>query len=74
MVTALEQGITAGKAKGEIPRHADPATLARYVATVVSGMSVEARDGADEATLLAIAELAVAAWPSRGPNRRRSNK
>lgn len=65
LVTALEQRITAGKAKGEIPRGADPATLARYFATVISGMSVQAVDGADEATLLAIAEVAVAAWPSR---------
>ncbi len=65
IVTALEQRITAGKAKGEIPRDADPAALARYVSTVISGMSVQARDGADEATLLAIAEVALAAWPSR---------
>jgi AcrR family transcriptional regulator len=74
MVTALEQRITAGKAKREIPRDADPATLARYVATVISGMSVQARDGADEATLLAIAEAALAAWPSHGPSHRRSHK
>jgi AcrR family transcriptional regulator len=76
MVTALEQRITVGKAKGEIPRDADPATLARYVATVISGMSVQARDGADGATLLAIAEVALAAWPSRprSPQLSRTNR
>ena len=69
MVTLLTQRITAGKARGEIPREANPASLARYVATVIQGMSVQARDGADEATLLAIAEVALAAWPSRPPSR-----
>lgn len=63
MVTALEQRIKSGKAKGEIPRDADPAILARYVATVIEGMSVQALNGADEATLLAIAKLALAVWP-----------
>jgi AcrR family transcriptional regulator len=74
MVAALEQRIAAGKAKREIPRDADPATLARYVAAVIEGMSVQARDGADEATLLAIAEVALAAWPSQDPSRPRSHK
>ncbi len=74
MVAALEQRIAAAKAKREIPRDADPATLARYVAAVIEGMSVQARDGADEATLLAIAEVALAAWPSQDPSRPRSHK
>jgi AcrR family transcriptional regulator len=74
MVAALEQRIAAGKAKREIPRDADPATLARYVAAVIEGMSVQARDGADEATLLEIAEVALGAWPSRGESRWRSHK
>ena len=65
METMLEKRIAAGKAKGEIPRDAVPATLARYIATVISGMSVQARDGADEAALMAVAEVALAAWPSR---------
>lgn len=64
MVNALEKRIRAGKAQGEIPKDADPATLARYVATVIEGMSVQARDGADEATLFAIAQVALAAWPT----------
>ena len=70
MVTALEQRITAARANGEIPKDASPATLARYVATVIEGMSVQARDGADEATLLEIVQVALAAWPSRGPSHR----
>ncbi len=77
MVTAIEQRITAGKAKDEIRRDADAATLARYVSAVIEGMSVQARDGADEATLWAVAKVALAAWPSthtpfaRGVNKRR---
>ncbi len=37
--------------------------------SAIQGMSVQARDGADEATLLAIAEVALAAWPARPPSR-----
>ena len=74
MVTALEQRIVAAKTKGEIPKDADPAALARYVATVIEGMSVQARDGADEATLWAIAKVALAAWPLRSSPQRRSHK
>ena len=72
MVAALERRITDGKAKGEIPRNADPATLARYFAAVIEGMSVQARDGANEATLLEIADVALAAWPWR--RRRQTQK
>ena len=64
-MSLLEQRIAAGKARGEMLRGADPANLARYVAAVIQGMSVQAQDGADEAALLAIAEIALAAWPSR---------
>jgi AcrR family transcriptional regulator len=65
MVNALGERIMAGKAMGEIPRNADPAALARFVGAVIEGMAVQARDGADEATLLGIADVALCAWPAR---------
>ena len=74
MVSLLEQRIAAGKARGEMLRGADPANLARYVAAVIQGMSVQAQDGADEAALLAIAEIALAAWPSRKASNERRGK
>ena len=66
MVSAMGERIMAGKAMGEIPGDADPSTLARFVAAVIEGMAVQARDGADEATLLGIADVALRAWSASG--------
>jgi AcrR family transcriptional regulator len=65
MVSALGGRITAAKAVGEIPGDVDPITLARFIAAVIEGMAVQARDGADEATLLGVADVALRAWPAR---------
>ncbi|GLZ80845.1 TetR family transcriptional regulator [Actinorhabdospora filicis] len=40
-----------------------PWALATYYAAVIQGMSTQARDGADRASLLAVAGLAMRAWP-----------
>lgn len=39
-----------------------PATLARFFGAVIQGMSVQARDGATEEELAALADVALAAW------------
>lgn len=39
-----------------------PATLARFFGAVIQGMSVQARDGASEEELAALADVALAAW------------
>jgi AcrR family transcriptional regulator len=49
--------------EGDLPRGADPAALARYVATVVHGMAVQAAGGANRRDLRSIAETALRAWP-----------
>lgn len=41
---------------------ADPHTLARFFGAVVQGMSVQARDGATEEELTALADVAISAW------------
>ena len=41
---------------------AEPATLARFFGAVIQGMSVQARDGATEEELVALADVALAAW------------
>lgn len=41
---------------------AEPATLARFFGAVIQGMSVQARDGASEEELAALADVALAAW------------
>lgn len=47
---------------GEIASTADVSAIARFYVTVQQGMSIQARDGADRATLEAIARSALAAW------------
>jgi hypothetical protein len=39
-----------------------PATLARFFGAMIQGMSVQARDGASEEELTALADVALAAW------------
>ncbi|MEU8896366.1 TetR/AcrR family transcriptional regulator [Nocardia sp. NPDC048505] len=49
---------------GLLPADADPKMLARYVGTVLQGMSQAARDGASAAELTKVAEMAMRNWPT----------
>jgi AcrR family transcriptional regulator len=49
--------------EGDLPRSADPATLARFVATIVHGIAVQATSGATRAELQRVAKLALRALP-----------
>jgi len=51
------------KIDGELPDTVNAPDLARYVVTVLNGMSVQAATGANEQDLLKVAELAMRAWP-----------
>ena len=59
----LRHRLERAKAEGDLPPEADPADLARYVATVYQGMSVQAAGGASRPALRRVAELALRAWP-----------
>ncbi len=50
---------------GEIPSSTDLHSLARFVQTVQSGMSILARDGASAAELREVAGLAMLGWDAR---------
>jgi len=50
-------------AEGDLPPDADAAILARYIVTVIWGLSVQAAGGASRRQLTEIAELAMQAWP-----------
>ncbi|MGI5125474.1 TetR/AcrR family transcriptional regulator [Pseudonocardia sp. CA-107938] len=56
---AVRERFARGIADGDLPPDADPAALATYVTTVQYGMSLQARDGADRATLFAVVERAM---------------
>ncbi|MYT31558.1 MULTISPECIES: TetR/AcrR family transcriptional regulator [unclassified Streptomyces] len=65
-VREIAQAIRADIAAGRLPVDADATALAEYVSAILAGMSQSARDGTDRATLEAVAELAMHAWPSKG--------
>mgnify|MGYP001135507339 CR=1 FL=1 len=50
-------------AEGDLSAESDPRALARYVMTVQQGMSVQAAGGATREDLLAVADMALRAWP-----------
>lgn len=50
--------------EGELPLATNITGLARYYASVLQGMTLQARDGAKPAELKAIAETAMRAWPA----------
>ncbi|AWB25766.1 MULTISPECIES: TetR/AcrR family transcriptional regulator [Alphaproteobacteria] len=52
------------KAEGDLPEAADPAVLAAYVMTVSQGIAVQAKAGGCRALLHAVAEQALASWPT----------
>ena len=58
----LVEILSRGVENGEIPCTADISAIARFYVTVQQGMSIQARDGADRATLETIARSALAAW------------
>ncbi|MDI2127968.1 TetR/AcrR family transcriptional regulator [Yinghuangia seranimata] len=63
-VDAWEARIRAARDAGETTPDTDPAGLAGFYAAVFQGMSQRSRDGATREQLRAIADLAIAAWPS----------
>jgi AcrR family transcriptional regulator len=58
----LAAHLARGIDRGELPPGTDVGRLARFYVTVQQGMSIQARDGADRATLEEIARSALAAW------------
>jgi AcrR family transcriptional regulator len=61
---ALRERFERAVAEGDLPSGSDPADLARYVTTVLHGMSVQAAGGAGRDDLLKVAEMAMRAWPT----------
>jgi AcrR family transcriptional regulator len=59
----LRDLLVEAKTGGELPPEADPDVLAAYLTAVIQGMSVQAKDGADEDTLLAMVSPVMAFWP-----------
>jgi AcrR family transcriptional regulator len=60
--SALRKRLERGVAEGELPASLDCSAAATFYATVQHGMSIQARDGASHAALMATVAGAMAAW------------
>jgi AcrR family transcriptional regulator len=60
---AIRQRFERSIVEGDLPKHADAASLAEYLVTVLRGMAVQATSGASRAQLERVAEIALQAWP-----------
>jgi AcrR family transcriptional regulator len=55
--------IKRGVRDGELPPRTNAAALGKYYMTVMQGMTIQARDGATQKELLAVARAAMLQWP-----------
>jgi AcrR family transcriptional regulator len=62
MEDVFRDRVERGIADGDVPAGTDAAVVAAFYNAVMQGMSVQARDGAARADLLAVADRAMAAW------------
>ena len=60
----LKKRFEQAKKAGDLPKTANPATLARYLATMAAGISMQASTGASARELREVAGLALANWPA----------
>jgi hypothetical protein len=60
---AMRRRFERAKSEGELPAKVNPADLARYIATVVYGMAVQAAGGASRSKLQRVVEMALRTLP-----------
>lgn len=65
--SAIRERFERAKAEGDLPDDADPTDLARFIATINQGMSVQAAAGASREELERVAKIALHAWPKPKP-------
>ncbi len=63
-VAAIRERFEQAVRDGDLPKGTDCPTLARYIATVLNGLSVQAASGATEKELRRVVALALQAWPA----------
>lgn len=63
-LAALRERFERAQSESDLPAEASPAALARYLATVHQGMSVQATSGATREELLQVVREVLAGWPS----------
>jgi len=61
---SMQNRLQRGVDDGELPAGTDTLALANFYATIYQGMSMQAKDGATRASLLASVEMAMRSWPA----------
>jgi AcrR family transcriptional regulator len=61
---ALKKRFDQAKKESDLPAHVDTASLAKYIATVHQGMSVQASSGASKKELLGVVRMVLDNWPA----------
>jgi hypothetical protein len=64
IVKTLRERFKRAVQDGDLPAETDCATLARYIATVLGGLAVQAASGTTEKELRLVAAMAMRAWPA----------
>ncbi|MFJ9130331.1 TetR/AcrR family transcriptional regulator [Streptomyces sp. NPDC102340] len=64
---AIQSRIERGIADGDLPADTDAARLAAFYATVLNGLSLQARDGASLTALNTVIDQAMHCWPEVSP-------
>jgi AcrR family transcriptional regulator len=62
-VCTLRERFERAEQEGDLPQGTDCGVLARYVATVMHGLAVQAVSGASKEEIWCVAELAMRVWP-----------
>jgi AcrR family transcriptional regulator len=69
-IASIRERIQDGVDGGELPPDTDAKALSNFYSTIYQGMSMQAKDGATRASLMATVEAAMRAWPVAAPKRR----
>ena len=62
--SSLAKRFDLAKTQGDMPQQVSTKQLAKYIAAIHQGMSVQATSGATREDLLAIVDMALKSWPS----------
>lgn len=61
----LSQRFEMAKTQGDLSSQVDAVALAKYIATIHQGLSVQATSGASKDELMAVIKLALQSWPTK---------
>ena len=70
----LRLRIRQGIVEGDVPPDADPSGLADFYTTIITGMGMQAKDGASRRSLLATVQRAMSVFPAAPAGARRRKK